>query len=394
MIRLPLLACVLASAISAADSSLLLARIRNIMAQNLARLPNYTCMETIERSRGTAGSKHLGLIDRLRLEVAYVGGRELYAWPGAGNFEDKPIDEIVGKGAAIGAGSFGMHARAVFAGSAPEFTWAGEHTSPGRKTVKFDFHVSRNKSRYSIQTGEHPVIVAYSGSFEADTETLTPLWLEVRAEDLPAELKLRSAGEIMHYHPMRIGDSEFLLPVESDLTMIDAAGGESRNVTRFENCRQYAGNSEIRFDVVDPDKIAATAAIPIELPAGMLLESELRDRIDMEKSARGDPVRLTVTRDARKSGRVVVPKGAVIVGRITWLDTSTVRSAIYLSVGLELLSIEFGGRRGPFPGELSAAGIGPGYSVRPGTRKDDNAQYIVAKMDRLAAGTRIALRTK
>jgi hypothetical protein len=394
LIRFPLGLLFCAIAAHAADNSGLLDRIRRGMAENLTRLPNYTCMETIERTRKPFGYKHFNLIDRLRLEVAYVGGRELYAWPGAGTLEDKPIEELVGKGAAIGAGSFGMHARAVFASSAPEFTWAGDQERLGHKTVRFDFQVPQNRSRYAIQTGARPVIVAYGGSFEADVETLAPLWLEVRADNPPAELKLRSASEIIHYSRMRIGESDFLLPVESDLTMVDGGGGESRNVTRFENCRQYAGNSEIRFDVVDIGGDVSQLAIPIELPGGMLLETQLREAVELNHSARGDAVHLVVTSDAKRSGRVVVPKGAVVVGRVTWLDTSTVRSMVYVNVGLELHSIEFGGRRGKFSGEVTAAGIGPNYSIRASNQRDDDSQYIVAKMERLPAGTRIALRTK
>ena len=64
-----------------AEHAELLARIRNHMADNLAHLPNYTCRETIERVWAPAASRNFTLGDRLRLEVAYVSGRELYAWP-------------------------------------------------------------------------------------------------------------------------------------------------------------------------------------------------------------------------------------------------------------------------------------------------------------------------
>jgi hypothetical protein len=92
---------------------LLLARIKVHMEQNLNRLPNYTCLQTIERSRRLAPGHKFELVDALRLEVAMVGNKELFAWPGAKNFEDRDLHELV-QGGAIGNGNFGLHARSIF----------------------------------------------------------------------------------------------------------------------------------------------------------------------------------------------------------------------------------------------------------------------------------------
>src|SRR5207244_4252652 len=50
---------------------MLLARIKNRMGENLRRQPNYTCLETIERTRRPQGGK-AKIEDTLRLEVALV----------------------------------------------------------------------------------------------------------------------------------------------------------------------------------------------------------------------------------------------------------------------------------------------------------------------------------
>ena len=80
---------------------LLLGRIKAKAAENLQRLPNYTCTQTIERSHRNAKSRKFELLDTIRLEVALVEGKELFSWPG-GKFEEKGIGEIVGAGGAIG----------------------------------------------------------------------------------------------------------------------------------------------------------------------------------------------------------------------------------------------------------------------------------------------------
>ena len=109
--------CLLAicpAALTADDAaSIRIARIRAHMADNLQRLPNYTCTQTIERSTRPARSRRFQLVDTLRLEVALVNGRGLFAWPGSGKFDDRELGEIIGSGAS-GNGNFGLHARSIF----------------------------------------------------------------------------------------------------------------------------------------------------------------------------------------------------------------------------------------------------------------------------------------
>src|SRR5262245_46878599 len=107
-----MLAASLAAQENISPEALLLSRIKVRAAENLTRLPNYTCLETIERStRGPSGK--FRLVDFIRLEVAYVDRKEMFAWPGSNNFEDQDITDLVG-GGTIGNGSFALHARSVF----------------------------------------------------------------------------------------------------------------------------------------------------------------------------------------------------------------------------------------------------------------------------------------
>src|ERR1700730_15645627 len=76
----------------------LLTQIRGKMALNLAQVPNYTCTETIERSEKQSPKQKFQPLDKVRLEVALVGGRELLSWPGAGKFEERDLGDFVGGG--------------------------------------------------------------------------------------------------------------------------------------------------------------------------------------------------------------------------------------------------------------------------------------------------------
>ena len=90
-----------------------LLRIVDHVRQEVAGIPNYTCVETIDRETQTANVNAFRRVDLVRLEVAKTGGKELFAWPGAGNFEEKPIGAFVG-GGLIGDGSFSLFAEDLF----------------------------------------------------------------------------------------------------------------------------------------------------------------------------------------------------------------------------------------------------------------------------------------
>jgi hypothetical protein len=83
----------------------LLERVRTQMASNLARLPDYTCLQTIQRMERRIPARRFELMDTVRLEVALIGGNELFSWPGATAFDDNDVLQIVPVGL-IGKGNF------------------------------------------------------------------------------------------------------------------------------------------------------------------------------------------------------------------------------------------------------------------------------------------------
>jgi hypothetical protein len=220
-----------------APETLTLARIKRRMSENLERLPNYTCTETIQRSTRRAGARRFQLLDTMRLEVALVEGHELFAWPGAGQFEDREIKDFAPSGGAIGNGNFALHARAVFLGRAPVFQFAGEESLNGRAMLRYDFTVAQTLSGFQVRVGAAAAVVGYYGSFWADPLTHEVARLEIRADEIPPGLDLKEASDIMDYSRVRIGESDFLLPTASEMTMIDLRGNLNRNRTQFSDCR-------------------------------------------------------------------------------------------------------------------------------------------------------------
>ncbi len=311
-----------------APELLTLARIKTSVAATLSRQPNYTCVQQIERSHRRLPKRKFELRDLLRIEVALVEGKEMFAWPGAGKFEQSDLTEMVTAGA-IGTGDFALHARAVFEGPAPRFKYAGETELRSHQTNRYDFVVSVLNSGYKIKSAGREAIVGYHGSFWTDVDTNQLVRLEVSADDIPPELGIAEAQDVMDYGPVRIGASEFVLPVGSDLTMTDLAGNQSRNRTQFRACRQYSGESVLTFDgAPESENESATPLVveakrakeSIDIPLDLTFDIRLGTEIDSESSAVGDRMTATLDQKLTVRRRVLFPKGATLTGRITRLE--------------------------------------------------------------------------
>ncbi len=356
-------------ALELSPETLLVARIKTRMLDNQSRLPNYTCLQTIERSYRRAPARKFELLDTLRLEVALVTGKELFSWPGSARFEDRELKDLVG-GGAIGNGTFALHARSVFLSSAPTYTYVGRRERDGRQTERFDYRVPQLTSGYKIRVGPREAFVGYHGSFWVDATSLDLIRLEVHADDIPPHLGLDSAGDWIEYERARIGDGEFLLPRASELTMTDLAGNESRNRTLFASCRQYSGESVLSF--AEPVEASATpeppALVRFELPAGLGLELELETSIDLRRAAVGDPVVAVVRGDAKLKGSVVVPRGARVSGRLARLEKWPGRSRDSYAVRLRFHTLEFDNRQARFLASLEGVSAFLGSLAPPSGR--------------------------
>src|SRR5436309_1174627 len=93
----------LLSAQSDTPADSLLPAIRQKVRETLTRLPDYTCRLTIERSNGPEKSRRLQPVDIVHIEVGYVDGKELYAWPGQ-KFGSVALEDMLPAGGAVGTG--------------------------------------------------------------------------------------------------------------------------------------------------------------------------------------------------------------------------------------------------------------------------------------------------
>lgn len=287
--------------------------------ETVVKQPAYTCLETVERVRQLPNGRQR-VEDTLRLEVALVDGKEMFAWPGSREFEDTEITDLVTTGM-FGNGNFGIYARMLFSGTHPPYTYGGTETIDDRTVARYDFRVPRSASGYHLRVDNRRDIAGFHGSFYFDVETLDLRRLEVIAYEIPEHLGLTSAQDRIDYARVPIGEETFLLPVQSDLIMA-SPGVIDRNHVRFSGCRKFTGESSLVF--LDPEMVEAAAKpIPVtevELPANIELPLVLRTPIDLPTGYAGASIEAELERDLKSGGTVVVPKGALARGRLIRLE--------------------------------------------------------------------------
>ena len=343
---------------------LLTAKTRLRVTEIVKGQPNYTCSESIERSQRKAGSKRWEFVDTLRLEVALVHGKEMFAWPGARDFEDRDLRDMVG--GTIGSGDFGIFIKAVFLVDEAHLQYAGEEERDGRKLIRFNYRVGRRTSNYRLRVNNLSGIAGYEGRAWVDATTFDPVRIEIDVPQPPENLPLKEVHDVIEFARQKIGAGEYVLPLRSEIVLVNTDNAENRNRTTFTRCRQYGAESTLSFEDVPAEVAVPAAPIVVTLAAGVEIPITLTSRISTPESAVGDPFTAEVSHDVKsRKGELLIPKGAKVQGRIVRLEAFAARVDAWL-LGLRLEEFSFQNKRGALNASLAEphmVGTQPGYQT-------------------------------
>jgi len=231
---------------------LTLSKIKRQAKAELQRTPNYSCLETIDRSQKLPGAQPFKPLDTLRIEVAFIDGKELFAPQGAGQFQDVDLSAFM-SGGSLGTGAFTSVARNLFVNSGGLTTGSGEEKLGDRATIWYGYKMPELSNAYRLQGPGGEAYVGEEGRFWVDANSLELLRIEDRAVDIPEYLRIRDVTTAIVYGKVQIGPSPVLLPRMAETLVTDADGHQDRNVTEFTNCREYRSESLIRFGPDDSD---------------------------------------------------------------------------------------------------------------------------------------------
>ncbi len=309
----------LLTVVAAASGQDQLARIRAKVAEQTARIPNYTCLETIERRWHADEVMDNLVLDRLRLEVAVVEGKEQFSWPGGSRFDSREVKEVLGRGLTK-TGDFSGFLASVFGSGSTVSAPVGEHVAAIRPAIRYDYRVPAS-SGYALMRNGAQAVVGFHGSFWVDPATLEFTRLEIETDNIPPALKTGSAKLAIDYGPVAVAGGTFLLPQSTDVRVVGERGLETRTITRFSGCRQFLAESSISFEERPAETAAKTKDVESAVPPGVYLDVALLTPINRKTAAAGDTVEALVRKTVKTMSGVVIPKGAMVEGRIVLLET-------------------------------------------------------------------------
>ena len=343
---------------------LLLSQVKRHVEEELQRLSNVSCLETVHREHQPAKGK-LEPLDTIRLEVLINGDKELYASPGDRRFSENHPGSFVGSGA-ISDGIFGTYLKSVLVTGSVANRYQGEEAIGGRRLARWDYRLPLMWSGQAVQIPEGSGNVGLHGSYWADPRTLDLVRLELDADDIPPALPIAKMVTTIDYARTRLSDElEVLLPQTADFLLVKNSGETSYNRIEFTHCRVFGADTSIDFgapDAAQPRPSFGVASVDDTLrplPAGLQIAVKLRTPITADMAV-GALIEGVVGSSVQQKGKVVIAAGSPVRGRIRRLERYS-DPVPFMVVGLEFTEVELEGIRYRFYADLVE--IGPATGV-------------------------------
>lgn len=353
------------SAQDVAPGVALLAYIKAHMRDEIAHLPDYTCLETISRFHKEADSslllhERLKPLDTVRLEIVYSDHHEWYGSPGESSLGGDDPAAFVGSGL-IGNGAFASTLNNILA--AAVFSYQGEQAVDGRAAVRYDFLYPRFPKGFEVSMVGGAGTVGQRGSLWADPQSLDLIRLESYADDIPLYLPLAAAHTTVNYTRTQIGDHRVLLAQQAEIQLSETTGVENYDRIEFTHCRAFSSQSALHFDEAPEDpaqsaqsatkesRAALPAAVSQSIPANQMVTVQLTTPVT-SRDAVGSPIEARVVGAVLRKGLIVIPDGAAVRGRIRRLERFQGSGAAEFIVGIEFTEVDATGGPRPFYADL------------------------------------------
>lgn len=339
------------------DPQALLEKVRSKVSSTVQRAPRYSCVETIERfwyanrkpvlpgcdtdRPPEVNERNLVKSDRLRLDVAVGSGQEIFSWHGQKRFQTEEIDRLVTAGP-ISSGTYFSFLSSVFLEGSANIDFRGFHNEGGKQFAIFEYSVPADQSKFETRIDSGKEVMGYHGKFAVDSTTGSLDQLDIVADEIPKSARVCTFDLKAHYGMVSLNGAEFQLPRHVDMDITDPNHEHTRTVTRYQECRQFLGESIVHFDSTTSEITPVGGSRPAKtLPSGLRLQIRIKSSTNPETAWAGDAVRGELANDILdEHGLVIVPKGAPVQGRLLRLE-SWVRPYRFYTVALQFQELTF-----------------------------------------------------
>jgi len=357
-------------------------RIRQKVIDSLGNTPDFICSEIIEGTE-RFGRAETVTLPAIRVTAGVINGQELYVLP-ANEDDQLRLRQVLAVFAKGGTGSFALYSRAVFLTTDASFSGIVNESKDGISLSHTDFAMPQDGT-YALNVGGKRVRFGYTGSIWMEPATFEMVRLALRADDPPAGSDIKSVSQSFVFGHTRFSPHTVLMPVSMEFDLQERSGAQRLLTAHFSDCHQYVSKRGDQFVEAAPGPPIEPAASPPGevlapgvtagarpegpfLPAKLELQTQLSEAIDERTTVQGTRLSLTVTRDVKEKGNVIVPKGAAIQGVVTRIirqvypvEISSGLKAYYL-VGIRLDTVNAESGQFQLVGNLESLGPRPGAS--------------------------------
>lgn len=219
----------------------------------IKNLPNFICVQVTRRYVDTSGSGNSWrLDDTITTRLSYNEHHEDYQVVLVNNtpVTNKRMEDL---GGTVSTGEFGTMLQQIFdEDSHATFDWDHWGTLRGRPTYVFSYDIERQYSKFHVIAEKTlDIVPAYRGLIYIDEDTKMVTKLTLVPHDMPADFPIKDVKSQLDYDFVKIGDSEFLLPLKSANTSRQTRY-MSKNEIEFRLYRKFGTESTIKFETPDP----------------------------------------------------------------------------------------------------------------------------------------------
>lgn len=235
---------------TAAEQRALIEHLREYALNYTKRLPDFICTQVIRRYYDPTGLEFWRRQDVITVRLSYFEQKEDYKiMLMNGAPAEVGLDRVDG---AISTGEFGSMLKEVFEPSSEAaFQWARWATLGGRRMHVIQYHVRQDRSKWTVSYQRSQTITpGYHGLVYVDRDTQMIARLTLEAEGIPPSFPVQQAGTVLDYDFVKIGGSEYMLPLKYTVKMREAKY-LAKNETEFRMYRKFGADTAITFDIPD-----------------------------------------------------------------------------------------------------------------------------------------------
>jgi hypothetical protein len=229
----------------------ILDRFREYALNYTKNMPNFICLEVMDRFVYVPRVDREMKIDRLEAQLSYTDGQEHYkmlAQNGKEIFSD--MDKI--QGGSVSSGEFASMMSKIFeTQSEATFDWDHWGTLRGQRVAVFRYQIDSGHSVFTISfDNTQRIVTAYKGLIYGDADNGIIYRITFEAVDIPAGFPVRQATDTLDYGEVQISGNPFILPLKADLKMMaQVPRGEQKNHNEigFKLYRKFGADSTISF---------------------------------------------------------------------------------------------------------------------------------------------------